>query len=745
MAEKIVGVYDIKVDEALNSLNKLSARVDKLDKNNQKAAKNTEKSYSNMASNLTSQFKNLAGAIGLAFGVQEVIRMGKEMVTLAAQTEGVERAFKRIGGANADNLLKGLREATRGTVSDLQLMQKAVQASNFKIPLENLASLFKFAQARARETGESVEYLTNSIVLGIGRKSPLILDNLGISAVELRSRLKGVGVEAANVGDIAQIIGDIATEELAKMGDQADTTADAIARLGATMQNLKAEGGEIFILLLEDMAKAYDFLTGQLSKKQEINALNEAFKEGSRLAQNTIKNIEEQTEKEAVRQRLIERALTQAEALYDAEQKNIEAAREAIEVGDFRGAAGLKRLKELKEQIAASDELSETYAAQIDVFAKYIEMLELAGDGQEDNVRSITLLSKQLKELKNDLNNAEVGSSDFFKILDDVTAKTKELNDAIALTKLEDALKVDEEEDIDLSNVQAFVDEEVAIRSDGSERIQQINDENLQSALDAIDAEQKAKDDALEKDRQRQEAQRQLAIDTIYAVSSIVGSIAQIQSNLVQEEIQQLDLLLEQGEISREEYDQRRRSLLREQAETQKAAAIFQATIDGAVAVVTAFKDGGPILAALVGATVAAQVAAIASQPLPQFAEGGFVNEHGEIKGRKHISGGVRLEAEGGEYITAAKYAQPNAEILMAINSGQWEKYKVENIIAPAIEQVLDGGFDNIGASMSLQNNFNDRNLLKAIDRHRASDKDGFVYLAKEIKRMNPRKRGGFA
>jgi hypothetical protein len=50
-------------------------------------------------------------------------------------------------------------------------MQGAVKASNFKIPLDQLASYFAFATKRARETGESVSDLVQNIVEGIGSKS----------------------------------------------------------------------------------------------------------------------------------------------------------------------------------------------------------------------------------------------------------------------------------------------------------------------------------------------------------------------------------------------------------------------------------------------------------------------------------------------------------------------------------------------------------------------------------------------
>lgn len=179
--------------------------------------------------------------IGVAFGIQQISRFGVEAVKLSGQAEGVERAFKRIADSR---YLETLREATHGTVSDLELMRKAVQAENFQLPLSQLASLFEFASMRAQQTGESVDYLVNSIVLGIGRKSPLILDNLGISAVRLRQELKGVGVEMNTVADIAAAVGKIAQEEMEQSGGYFDTFGTRIERVNARFQNLKVTIGD---------------------------------------------------------------------------------------------------------------------------------------------------------------------------------------------------------------------------------------------------------------------------------------------------------------------------------------------------------------------------------------------------------------------------------------------------------------------------------------------------------------------
>ncbi len=188
-------------------------------------------------SQLNAGFKRLGGMIGAAFTVSAVTSFVAEGIKLAAQVEGVSQAFKNL---NQPNLLQNLRTATRGTVTDLELMRKAVQARNFKIPLNQLATYFEFATKRAIQTGESVDYLVNSIITGIGRKSVLVMDNLGISAVELQK-------EIAKVGDFGIASGNIIQRELGSMGDVADTTATSIAQLATAWSDLKLAAGDFLI------------------------------------------------------------------------------------------------------------------------------------------------------------------------------------------------------------------------------------------------------------------------------------------------------------------------------------------------------------------------------------------------------------------------------------------------------------------------------------------------------------------
>jgi len=185
--------------------------------------------------------KQIGGFIAGAFAVTQITSFTKELVQLGGVAQGVRSAFNRIAD---DQVLQDLKDATRGTVSELELMKRAVSAQNLGLPVENLASLFEFATKRAQDTGESVDYLVNSIVTGIGRKSPLILDNLGISAVQLREKLKGVGIQSASTADVAAAVGEIAAESMKNSGEIIDTTAVKTQQLTAAWRDLKTEFGE---------------------------------------------------------------------------------------------------------------------------------------------------------------------------------------------------------------------------------------------------------------------------------------------------------------------------------------------------------------------------------------------------------------------------------------------------------------------------------------------------------------------
>ena len=285
-----IGATLTKLDKALKDLG------GKFDKTNKGVESSAKQSSAKVESSWTTGLNNIAYSMAAAFSVQAIAAFAKESFLMAASLEGIENAFNRIG---SKKVFDDLQKATAGTVSQLDLMKAAVQASNFQIPVEKLASLFEFARRRAKETGESVDYLVNSIVTGIGRKSPLILDNLGISAVRLREELKGVGVESATVGDITEIVGRIAQEEMGKMGEEVKSSADEVQRLAAEFDNLKISIGKKlineaggFLSDLPDFLKALQNLIEVGSLTAEAGeTFNKAMESGSNDARNQIQAL----------------------------------------------------------------------------------------------------------------------------------------------------------------------------------------------------------------------------------------------------------------------------------------------------------------------------------------------------------------------------------------------------------------------------------------------------------------------
>lgn len=201
--------------------------------------------------------------------ISECVTQGIE---LAKQGEGIRNAFERLGRGD---LLAGLREATHGTVTDLELMKAAVKFDDFKLNLDELGTMLAFAQQKAKDTGQSVDYMVDSIVTGLGRKSLMILDNLGLSANEIKEKMK-------ETGDMTKAVGAIIREQMAKSGEYIETAADRAAQANVSLQNKMEELGRKFAPVEEASTQLWtsmkiailDVVGGPLA--QLLNGLTEA-------------------------------------------------------------------------------------------------------------------------------------------------------------------------------------------------------------------------------------------------------------------------------------------------------------------------------------------------------------------------------------------------------------------------------------------------------------------------------------
>ncbi len=178
----------------------------------------------------------------LVGNIKDFVREG---IRIAGVAQGIDEAFSRI--ANKD-YLSSLREQTKGLLNDNFLKKFTVQANNLGIPIEHMGKLLAFAQQRAKDTGESVEYLSESIVKGLGRKSVLILDNLGLSSVRINEEFK-------RTGDFVAAVTKIVDEEMSKVGNSLDTAVEADVRRAVRWQNLQERIGGYLVKFSEMRSK----------------------------------------------------------------------------------------------------------------------------------------------------------------------------------------------------------------------------------------------------------------------------------------------------------------------------------------------------------------------------------------------------------------------------------------------------------------------------------------------------------
>ena len=191
-------------------------------------------------------------------GIEVAVGWGKKLlgtlsdtieksVELAESADGVTHAFEKIGTAD---YLQELRTATKNTVSDIELMKAAVKAKDFRIPLEDLGKYLSFAQLKAQQTGQSLDYMVDSIVTGLGRKSPMILDNLGLSAAEISEKTK-------ETGDFMKGVAKIVEKNLAQAGETYISAADRATQRTVDLQNAQLALGKALVPIKEEFSDIY--------------------------------------------------------------------------------------------------------------------------------------------------------------------------------------------------------------------------------------------------------------------------------------------------------------------------------------------------------------------------------------------------------------------------------------------------------------------------------------------------------
>jgi len=244
----------------------IRATLDRLDGDLSKAHGTVDGAVGKMARLVGKGFKaaGVAAVAGIGVATTAVAGLATTLGKLAidaAPVEGIASAFDGLAesaGYGSGEMLAALQRGSAGMISQRDLMlsfNKAAQlvSTDFATQLpEAMGYLGKVAAA----TGQDMDYMMNSLVVGVGRVSPMILDNLGIQ-VSLADATKRAalmyGVEESALTKAQQQAGMMAVvmERLeantAAMPDTTESAAAKLAQMKARVKDVTDEIGLDFV------------------------------------------------------------------------------------------------------------------------------------------------------------------------------------------------------------------------------------------------------------------------------------------------------------------------------------------------------------------------------------------------------------------------------------------------------------------------------------------------------------------
>ena len=220
------------------------------------------------AEKVSSRLKSLGRVGTVAFAALSA--GSAKLINDAASSLQIEESYRRMttqAGISSDNLLKQLKKTSAGTVSSTNLMLSANRAMALGVgeDMETVTTLMEIARLKGRALGLDTTQAFNDIVTGIGRGSPLILDNLGITiklgeAQEMYA--EKLGKSAAELTDaekkqaVLNAVMESGKKELAEAGVVQTTTAESLQAMKAQFADTADTIGRTLIPAVTQLLEA---------------------------------------------------------------------------------------------------------------------------------------------------------------------------------------------------------------------------------------------------------------------------------------------------------------------------------------------------------------------------------------------------------------------------------------------------------------------------------------------------------
>lgn len=589
-----------------------------------------------------------------------------------------------------------------------------------------------------RNVGNYKEAITSAFgeLKGFGGQLVSVGQNIGGAVNAFKAAeggVKGFGAALATTGLPLIIMGvNALTEAFSSFKPVADAVENTLTALSAGFRAL-ITGGNIG----EAVKSSTELLEVMRDLEDTQDAYNLNLEKSRNLIAALIIQSKDRTKNEKERTELLEQAEKLEKENYD---KSVKRNADLL----VKQQAALKQklgisdaeLKILAETDNADDKrysnlrsrLEKTKGLTDEELKKYqntlLEKIKLDGEYNVFLERIVNSRNKLIEKQEADAEKRKEEAKKREKeILDDFVKQAQEKEKA--LKELRDNRLAQEElasltgksmQKIDADYEAALLNDRFLTFKDFVQKQKEEYNKGKQEEVKATEEAEKAKQDAQKETVDKAKQNTSLLTDDVKKqvndvgaiISGVVGLIGSIGDNLMQQSeqnIQALEAQKEAGLITQNEFDKRAKQEKEKAFKEAKALNIVMAIMNTANAVIAQLSNPTPYvgiaLAALAAATGAAQIAIIAKQQPPKFAEGGSVFDVG---GKPHSSGGTkyvgedgnRFEVERGEKIfvmkaTASKYIDALGGVNMMFGGRSWGNSSVR--FAAQGGAIQDGGF----------------------------------------------------
>lgn len=240
--------------------------------------------------------KRIGVGLVAAFGGAAVasVSFAKEAASALSIQDSFERMTHDIG-VSGDELLDKLNEVSAGTVSnaDLMLASNRAMALGVAKDLGDFTQLMEIARLKGREMGITTTQAFNDIVTGIGRQSPLILDNLGITikaeeAQKVFAESIGKTAEQLTAAEKSQALLNAVmiqgSEAVEEAGELQETAQEKVERLNASWANMKVQLGAVILEALVPFIEKITAWATDPRTQQQLTTIIAGFTEFGRVA-----------------------------------------------------------------------------------------------------------------------------------------------------------------------------------------------------------------------------------------------------------------------------------------------------------------------------------------------------------------------------------------------------------------------------------------------------------------------------